>query len=145
MISKVKLQRIRIKPLGFHYHIKLKINSKTVRMVLDTGASRSVLDLEFARSLKNSSISKNELLSAGIGGTGIDSYTIVIDEFQIGKLKIEKIEMAIIDLVHVNQSYKEAGIPEIKAILGNDILHHCNANINLKTMILTCYHTKTKK
>lgn len=147
MKTSIKLITVRIKPGGTHFHLKTKINGVSARLVLDTGASRTVLGSEYLNKFKIGQLPGDSLPSAGIGGTNIDSYLCKLNEITLGNNTIQNYKVVAINLQHVNASYKNAGLPKVDGILGNDLLIKFNSIINLdkKTIELQRIKNSNKK
>ena len=123
-----------IKEDGYHPFITAKINSTYIRLLLDTGASRTTLDYATISNLQNDlKIIENEILATGLGSTEVVNYTTVIDKLQLGALIIPNFNCALIDLTQVNNSYQLMGLPPIAGVLGSDILVNYKAIINYQS------------
>ena len=68
-----------------------------------------------------------------------------IAKFEIDNLILESIDMAVIDLSHVNQMYESIGIENINGVLGGDILMNYNAVIQYKKRSLKLSLKKSNK
>jgi len=80
------------------------IDNHECRMVIDTGASRTVADLGFIQK--------------------------VFPSITIGEKTLGPQLLVVLDLGHVNQTYKALGIPEVQIILGSDLLKASKAIID---------------
>jgi hypothetical protein len=125
---------------GFHLLVKARINGKTARLVLDTGASKTVFDkTRYERFVKNAELHKNSELSAGLGTNQMETHTVFVDKLKFGNLTIENYEGVIMDLTHVNEAYQGRGERQIDGVLGSDILYKYNALIDYKAEELTLF------
>jgi hypothetical protein len=130
---------------GFHLHAIFHIGKKPVRMVIDTGASRTVFDKQKFESITGSSDSLlHEKLSAGIGGSGLESHVIRFSGFRLGKIELKKYQTVLMDLSHVNNSYAQMKIKEVDGILGSDIMKKFKAKIDFGKKVLVLYPPKKK-
>jgi len=128
---KIPLEIVSIEPNGTHLLLDVEVNGNKLKVVLDTGASRSVFDLDYLKSIEPELIVKEEeATSAGVGAIDIISYTAVIENFGIGQQQIPKFEIAAMDLAAVLQSYEKIGAVKIHGVLGGDILLKGNAQID---------------
>lgn len=128
---KIPLELVSIDPNGTHLLLDVTINHKPLKLVLDTGASRSVFDLDYLKEIEPDLIFKEEeATSAGVGAINMKSYTVVVENFGIGKHKMKNIELAAMDLAAVLQSYEKIGAAKIHGVLGGDILLKGNAIIS---------------
>ena len=127
----VKLRKVEIPPIGMHLIIPVKINEVEVDFVLDTGASRSVVDIEFLNGIiTDLELKKEESDSAGVGASDLASFTTSVRSFVVGNLIIKAFEIACLDLKHVKQSYENIDETPIYGVLGGDILNDYNAVID---------------
>ncbi len=125
------LEVIRIANEGYHCFVKTKLNDVTLRMVLDTGASRTILDIEAIRKLGlEDDMEIQEEKATSIGAENIDAHTIRLEEITIGEFKIFDYSVGIMDLRQVNQSYDMLQLPTVEGILGSDLLERFKATID---------------
>ena len=128
IISK-KIQKLQIEGIGIHLIIDVVINGVKAKLVIDTGASRTVLDYGKMQEF-DVDIEKTEHLSSGIGTNSMESMLCQLQEFSIGNLKINDITVVLVDLQHVNESYALLKLPPVIGVLGGDILDKYNAKID---------------
>ncbi len=127
---------------GFHLLIEIEINHKKANMLIDTGASRTVFDEGIIREyLKNEDedFEENVTLSSGIGTNSMKSKAVNLDLLKFDSLEIENYHALVLDLRHVNESYKMLKLPVIHGILGGDLLEKLKAVIYYKTKTLKLY------
>ena len=146
----IKFQLKKIDAIGYHLILPIQINKKKAVMVIDTGASQSVFDKDrIARILGHEKFTKLDTLSTGLGTSSMKSHSVTLPEMKIGSVKIENEEIIVLDLSHVNASYKVMGIKPIDGILGGDFLQKFKAIIDYgnKCIILNAskHRTKTAK
>ena len=133
----IPIKKINVEHGGVHLSVIMKVNGKNARMVLDTGASRTVFDFHLIKTfVKTPEIIDSEILSAGIGTTEMKSHFITIKKLQIGKRIIQNYHAVLLNLEHVNLAYANAGIKKIDGILGGDILMDLKAVIDYSKMEL---------
>ena len=131
---------------GFHLLLKIKVNGKSVKLILDTGASSTVFDKErIAKLITIKKVDKNKNAIRGIGKKTMDLHTTVFSKIKIGDLIIKNYKAALIDLSHVNNAHGAIGVPTIDGVLGNDILYNYDAVINYKKGTLKLTERKAKK
>lgn len=134
-ISVLPIEFIEIEPGNFHLFIYVKIGRKKARLLLDTGASKTAFDsnkiLEYAHA---HSSEPTEMHSVGLGSSQVHTQLKDLGSIKFGEIKLSKIEVAVLDLSHVNSAYKMLGLPEIVGVLGSDILVNLKAILNLGKM-----------
>ncbi len=99
------------------------IADNNMRFIIDTGASRSVMDLQTFNNLPL--LIKKEINSSKI--TGLNSSIPFISEFVsenicFGSYTIENQAFLSMDISNVNENYQKLNLPSIDGLLGGDIL-----------------------
>jgi len=132
MPSIVPLEITAIEEDGFHIMVEVFVNGQPARMLVDTGASRSVFDQERISRFfeENPELEVNEKKSTGLGTRDMESQGLYLEELRIGELKIRNYPAVVLDMSHVNLSYNELDLPPIDGVLGSDILMKYGAVIN---------------
>lgn len=117
---------------NFHIMVEGRFADQSVGMwIVDTGASKTVLD----KSLDDyyhvlESDTPDEFQSAGINEGMVDTQVGYTGQLRFGKLLIEELKVALIDLSHVNDIYSKYSDYRIAGLLGGDILHRYGAVID---------------
>ena len=131
--SILTIEKFIIPPVGLHIHIKIFLNNKVARFVVDTGASQTVIDKNRAEHFIPGGIHRKlDALTAGIGTNTLESQAVIIKNIRIGELKIKNYELILLDLQHVNESYKTMGFKKIDGIFGSELLDKYSAVIDFK-------------
>jgi hypothetical protein len=129
----IPLKLIPLEQDGFHLMLKVKVNNKIARLILDTGASKTVFDKnKIERYVGHDQFEKNEHMSTGLGTDSMESHMVDIKKFSLGDLMIKNIKLVLLDLRHISQTYELMGLPAIDGVLGGDILKKYNAVIDYK-------------
>jgi len=119
----IPLHIIDLQDDGYHLLVEVKIGRSAYKVVLDTGASKTVFDQTvLAQAHTNISVQSTNRLSAGLGTLTMESYSAVLPEFKIGRLKLPGFEVAVLDLSNINQAYAQLNHPQVLGVLGGDIL-----------------------
>ena len=131
---KSNLKIISIKGDGYHCIINCRINKEfKSRMLLDTGASRTILDLQFINVLGLANqLKETEEKATGLGTNSMQGHRMILPELKIGKLILKNIEVGILDLSMVNTSYNMIGLPPIHGAIGGELLKELKAVISYK-------------
>jgi len=116
---------------GVHLLVLAMVNGDPARLIVDTGASRTVFDVNRMRQFSGEAVFEiKDKEATGLGTNTMESHLVVLNEFKIGDLIIESYETVLIDLSHVNESYEKIGIEPIDGVLGGDILLEYKAIID---------------
>ena len=141
--TEIKINLIEIEDDGFHLMVPVKINRKKAILLLDTGASRTVFDqesiLRFLPEVRED-FEKNEKLSTGLGTNTLESEITQLKNIKIGDLRIRNYYAVILDMSHVNESYRKVDLCPIDGVIGSDLLKEYNAVIDYSkgTLKLDC-------
>jgi len=144
IITSIPLTLFEIEEDGYHLFINAEVNKKSVRLLIDTGASKTVFDRSRIIGLLNLDEEDPDFgisphLSAGLGTNTMESYLVVLEKLKIGSLEISDFEAVVLDINHVNISYEMLGHAGIDGVLGSDLLNAYNAVIYYKQKKLKLY------
>ncbi|RLD67776.1 MAG: clan AA aspartic protease [Bacteroidetes bacterium] len=143
-ISNIPLEMMNIEGDGYHLMIEAEVNNKTVRLLVDTGASKTVFDKTRLQSLIEEGAEEEfedlEQLSTGLGTNSMQGQVAILDSLKIGALQIDNYPVVVLDMDHVNQSYEMLGDRGIDGVLGSDLLKEYDAVIYFKKEILKVYY-----
>ena len=131
----LKLEVIPIENDGYHIFIEAFINDKPARLLVDTGASRTVFDAGRIRAFlqrRKRRIEKIDKLSTGLGTNTMESHSVMLESFTLGETTFVDYQAVALNMEHVNQSYSMLGYPEIDGVLGGDLLHELKAVIDYR-------------
>ena len=121
---------------GYHLQIKVKLNNKIANMLIDTGASRTVFDKKrIEKYVGTKKLQSHYHHASGLGTNKMETFICTIESFKIGTLQIKNYETGILDISHVNTSYKMLKLKPIDGVIGSDLLKKYKGVIN--------YHGKT--
>lgn len=134
----VPLTLINLHDDGFHLLVEIVIFGKKSFAVLDTGASRSVFDIESIKSHIAELEHSEETQATTLFSTS-NTIQATIPKIKIGRLIIDDYETVGLDLTSVNQAYEQMGHPVIIGIIGSDILLKYHASINYRKLKLFLY------
>ena len=143
-ISKIPLELMNIEGDGYHLMIEAMVNNMPVRLLVDTGASKTVFDKTRLQSLVEEGADEHyedlEQLSTGLGTNSMQGQVAELESFKFGDVEIVNYPVVVLDMDHVNQSYEMLGDKGIDGVLGSDILKKYEAVIYFKKKILKIYY-----
>jgi predicted aspartyl protease len=134
-LNTIKLELLPIEDDGYHIFTEVLINGKPARLLIDTGASRTVFDAERIKlflKTKRHKFKKIDKLSTGLGTNTMESHSVKLKEFTLGEKVFNDYISVILNMEHVNQSYRMLGYAEIDGVLGSDILQALKAVIDYR-------------
>jgi hypothetical protein len=146
MITTVPFKILSLDAEGFHLMIKVKINGKSANLIIDTGASKTVLDrTRVSKYVKEKDFISHDKLSSGLGTNSMESQMTLLKKLSIGDLVINNYTTVLLDLSHVNGSYQQIGLKPVEGVLGSDILLLFNAVIDYEKKSLKFKYTPKRK
>ena len=133
----VPLELIDLKDDGFHLLVEVVAFGHVFKIVLDTGASRTVFDKTTVEQyIDPELLLRSELLSAGLGTVSMESYTLTIPSLKLADLEIIDFQAAILDLSTICSTYQNLNLPPVIGVLGGDILGEYKAIIDYGKLTL---------
>ncbi len=137
-------QRVKLKKtITNHFEIKAKINGVKGNFILDTGASGSCIGFDDIDTF-NLNSEESEHKASGAGNSEIDTKIAKKNRIDIGKFKIEKVPLILIDLNHINTALINHDADPVHGIIGADILHKGKAIIDYGKKYLYLLPQKNK-
>ena len=88
-----------------HFEINAKINGKKGLFILDTGASNSCVGFDEISKF-NLITEESDHKAAGAGTTDIDTQISKKNTMKIGDFKLNKVNLVLLDLTHINNALK---------------------------------------
>jgi predicted aspartyl protease len=134
----IPIRILEIDQMGYHLLIEAKVNNLKANVLVDTGASRTVIDLNrLEHFFENPQKREYGKPCSGVGSGRIESFVTTLHTLQLGMEVIENIEVVAIDLSTVNQNYAMFDLPRIDMVLGSDLLLKLKAVIDYSNKILS--------
>lgn len=133
----VPLKLINLQDDGFHLLVEVVVFGIKFNAVLDTGASKTVLDKSTVeKHIRTDELLISDKLSTGLGTNTMESHTVILPLLKIGKLKLINFEAAVLDLSTISAAYETLNLPPVIGVLGGDILYQHEALVNYKKLVL---------
>ncbi len=130
-MNAIPLTLIPIEPDGFHLMLHAFINGYKANVLIDTGASKTIMDLSRAQYyLDNPDIKPFDKFFTGLGAGRIKTYVTSIPKIAIGNQELIDLDIVLIDMAPINASYAVYDLPRIDMVLGGDLLVKLNAVID---------------
>jgi hypothetical protein len=124
----------KIPPKGRHVFVEGRINGYPLRFLIDTGASKSVIDSAFVQAyFPKKKIINTTHQTTGLGTNIPNSNFVRMHRVRIGDKKIGAVQFALLDLHVINDAYTLTGLPQVSAIIGADILVKNKCSIDFNT------------
>jgi len=103
--------------------------------VVDTGASKSVIDKTLASKLVEDESTGS--MATGLGQEMVETSVGIIRDFRLGGSSFESLQVAIVELRHINEEYAKYSDKRIAGLLGSDFFYREKAVIDYERQIIT--------
>jgi hypothetical protein len=135
----IPLELIELEEANYHITVKsLFFQGKEGLWVIDTGASKTVFNIALNDCFDLAPEDEEKIIqSAGIGSDRLDTAMGVLHPFTLGTFLIGHLQVALIDLSHINSLYYHVVEKEICGLIGSDFLLEYKALIDYSKLRLT--------
>ena len=103
-----------------HFHAAGSLNGRPVDILLDTGASSTVVSVAVARE-HGITLNKLDVRGGGAGGANLEIHALVGATLSLGEVQPRPRALLAMDLTHVNQSLAAKGEAPVDVVLGADV------------------------
>lgn len=118
-----------------HFEVQALVNDRPVRLLVDTGASHTVIARASVSKL-NLAITESETKAGGIGTSEHAVAYGVVETLELESFHISSLPVGVIDLSHVNQALEAHGGRKIDGAIGGDLMGSRAAVIDYQHAIL---------
>ncbi len=123
MQIEIPIEIIELEDNSYHLMIEATFNNDTNgHLIIDTGASKTVLDTSFVAPFVTDIKDIEENDSSGINAMITNAQTGIIPHLALSTLNLEQYECLLLDLSHVNQVYQKYTERQIAGLIGSDLL-----------------------
>ena len=122
---------------SFHPIVQAEVDGRGIFLIIDTGASRTVLDKSIVTSHAVLENKNQEVFAAGINAQRLEVAQVVIHQLKFGNIIFSDLVVFSTDLKPVSDLFEEMGQSPIDGLLGCDFLYSNNATINFKKKVIT--------
>jgi hypothetical protein len=142
MIETIPFRVQEIEKSSFHPIIQGHINGEIVLLILDTGASRTVIDKSITSGILTIANEQNEPFAAGINAQKISVEQIELPTITLGDIEFNKLKVFSSDLQPISKLYEDLSGVKIHGLLGCDFLVQNKAVVNFKTRKIQLHRRK---
>jgi hypothetical protein len=134
----IPLELIELEDDNYHLTVKSKFGTGEDGLwVIDTGASKTVFNIALKDHFDLVQEEEEKVIqSAGIGSDRLDTALGVLHPFTLGGFLIGPLQVALIDLSHINSLYYHVVEKEICGLIGSDFLREHKAIIDYSKLRL---------
>lgn len=127
------LEIIQLEENSYHIFLNARVNNKRARLLIDTGASKTIFDKTWLEKKVKPVIREHSVQASGINQNVSAIWQAKITSLVFCKTEILKRTFPVLDLSHVNENYRLSGNKPIHGILGCDLLYELRAIVNFQT------------
>jgi predicted aspartyl protease len=137
MKIKIPIQIVELEDDNYHLIITSVFSDGTKEYwAVDTGASKTVFDKNKKERYSVSDEKTDQVHTAGISEKPLETTIAYLHPLSIGKVKLQKLKVALLDMSHINNLYSKAAHLKICGLLGGDFLMKYKACIDYKDKIM---------
>jgi predicted aspartyl protease len=115
---------------SYHPLVSGKINGMAVNLIIDTGASRTVIDTSVAENFKVDSSVEKEAFAAGINAQTLAVNQVVIPKLKLDGSTFKNVTAFSTDLSPISNLYEQISGIKIHGLIGCDFLVTHNARVD---------------
>ena len=136
MVVSIPFEIKELEPTSFHPIVQAQIENTSINMILDTGASRTVLNMELLLNLPRINPPHEETFAAGINAQRLEVEQVLVPNIRIGQLEFADMLVFGTDLQAVSSLYEQMAGMRIDGLLGCDFLEAHKATIDFKKRVI---------
>ncbi len=136
----IPVEVIRLEDRSFHMIVSATINGITGDLIIDTGASVTVIDKRLFSQTEETEEQDgtSDMQSGSVTGQISDVKIVKIKHFKIGGMRVKGLPVASINLDYVNDIYDKQLNRSIIGLLGCDFCVKYNVLIDYQNNLLIC-------
>ncbi|HJU68349.1 MAG TPA: retropepsin-like aspartic protease [Gemmatimonadaceae bacterium] len=118
-----------------HYQAMAQVGGQPLSLIIDSGASTTILDNASAVRL-GLSLRRSRTRVSGLGAPAQRAMSGRLDDVRLGRLRLDSLPVVVLDLSHVNQSLRDEGIELADGVIGADLLAEREAVFDFASGVL---------
>jgi predicted aspartyl protease len=129
MVKSISFRVIDFAEDGYHWVVECSVNKADYWLVVDTGATRTVIDRSVLGEVKVKNHPQGLVIGYGSQTNSIDTTTL--SSVWIGGIEFTDFEVAVADLSNLIELYSQMANVKLAGILGCDFLMRNATSINI--------------
>jgi predicted aspartyl protease len=130
MKATIPFRIIQIEPASYHPLIEGEIDGVKLDLILDTGASRTVIEKSIIENQPRANTTQEEVFAAGINAQKMEVEQVEVSTIKLGNLEFENMLVFSTDLSAISTLYEQMAGIKIGGLLGCDFLEKHKAVVD---------------
>jgi len=122
MKQKIPFRIIELEKNSYHILVEGEIKNNKYLFVVDSGASKTLIDIKVAKKLKRIPVTSEAPIATGIMAEKITVELVSIPTLKMNGLKFKKVDAVVTDLKAINDVYSKLTGKTIGGLIGCDFL-----------------------
>lgn len=118
-----------------HYQAMAQVDGQRLSLIIDSGASTSILDNASAVRL-GLQLRRSRTRVSGLGAPAQRASSARLDDVRLGALRLDSLAVMVLDLSDVNESLRDEGIELADGVIGADLLAERGAVFDFTSGVL---------
>lgn len=137
MIIRIPFQIVELELQSFHIIVNGRIDDVEVTLIVDTGASRTIIDKSYADKLEKLPVSSDKPMATGLSAEQIPVELYSVARLTLEGVLFENIQSLTADLSAINEVYINLTGKKIGGLIGCDFLLGKVKSIDFKRKYLS--------
>jgi hypothetical protein len=137
MIQRIPFKIIELENHSYHILVEGKIDDVDLTLIIDTGASRTIIDKCYANKYEKITVGVEKPMATGFSAEQIPVELFTISRLTLEGVLFENIESLTADLSAINEVYSNLTGKKIGGLIGCDFLLSKVKSINFNRKFLT--------
>ncbi|MGE0077449.1 MAG: retropepsin-like aspartic protease [Bacteroidales bacterium] len=127
----IPFELVELEPNSYHILVNASINDTPIKLIVDTGASRSVIDKQYDPGIRIDGVSDN--VAVGFTADNMTIEVALIPNMFLENFKFAEFPVALADLSSLRDLYLKMTEVNVGGLLGCDFLVKNVTSINFQT------------
>jgi predicted aspartyl protease len=133
----IPLRIIDLNGKGCHIMCNAYIDGYKMNLIIDTGASLTVLDKNRLQKINPArKMERCQDSFSGIGTSKVETFTTIIEEIIFDGFSLNQLHVMVIDLSAINAVYSSLDLDRADGVIGGELLRKLKARIDYSENIL---------
>ncbi len=137
MIIRIPFEIVELEHQSYHIVVDGKIDDVDLTFIIDTGASRTIIDKCFSDKLEKLTLGAENPMATGLSAEEIPVELFNVSKLKIGEVIFNDVQLLTADLTAINVVYLNLTGKKIGGLIGCDFLLKKVKSIDFKRKFIT--------